>query len=44
LGEVIAFINAERAAAGKKKAKSIIVTGSDVSYDEFEGENPFQEA
>ena len=41
LGEVIEFINAERAAAGLKKAKTIIVSASDVPYDEFEGDDPF---
>jgi len=44
LGEVIAFINAERAAVGLKKAASIIVVGSDVPYETFDGDDPFQEA
>jgi len=44
LGEIIEFINAERAAAGRGKAKSIVVAGVEIPYEKFEGEDPFQEA
>ena len=36
IGEIVTFINAERAAQGLPKARSILVVGSDKPYAEFE--------
>ena len=36
IGEIVTFINAERAAQGLPKAKSILVVGSEKPYNDFE--------
>ena len=40
LGQIIEFINAERALAGRPRARSVIVVGSDTPYEQFGGESP----